>query len=289
MKPIEYTPGMQLPEEGIILNYPQELYHMHEALSSSMLKEVLRTPLHYYKKYILKEPQEQTPQLIFGNLMHKALLEPKDFNARKLVMPDFGDKRTKMAKEAQQLWQAQNYRPDAIILNEDDAKKITGMLQRIQDHSVISNLFKDGVAEVTVFWIDPVHNVKCRCRGDYYLQKDFFLLDYKSTKSAQPKYFMNDAEHFHYDLQVMHYKRGFEKVGMEVKEIGIVAQEKEEPYLLKPYRCNEIFQERGDKKRNFAIKKIKECVMKGAWPGYSEEFYELTAPMWTQYEDEQYE
>ena len=82
MSPLDLTPGIhQIPEVD---------YHSLTAISRSDLKLYDRSPAHYYAARLdpNRVEKEPTPALIAGRILHCAILEPKEFNSRFVVVPE---------------------------------------------------------------------------------------------------------------------------------------------------------------------------------------------------------
>ena len=68
---------------------------------------------------------------------------------------------------------------------------------------------------------------------DLYKPGEIYVVDYKTTKSCDPKEFADSVKYWGYDMQAAWYRRGMEKAGYSVKEFAFVAQEKVPPYASK--------------------------------------------------------
>ena len=55
-----------------------EEYHADPAISASQLKEIGKSPFHYWKRYVDpdRSPSEPTAAMRLGSLVHCAVLEP---------------------------------------------------------------------------------------------------------------------------------------------------------------------------------------------------------------------
>ena len=60
--------------EGVFYDMPASRYHMAQGVSNSMLKHLARSPAHL--QAYLDQPEEQTPAMLFGQIVHQLLLEP---------------------------------------------------------------------------------------------------------------------------------------------------------------------------------------------------------------------
>ena len=79
------------------LDIPEEVYHHRDikALSHSSLKLMKESPSKF--KWNMEHPRAQSRAQSLGTLVHKAVLEPDEFEKLYAPMPKF-DKRTKAGK-----------------------------------------------------------------------------------------------------------------------------------------------------------------------------------------------
>lgn len=77
----------------------------------------------------------------------------------------------------------------------------------IQEHPYFSKIFKGGMAEVSIFWVDPETNIPMKARIDYL--KPNAILDYKTLYVARNKSArlaaLNAIKYEHYDIQTAVY------------------------------------------------------------------------------------
>jgi hypothetical protein len=113
------------------------------------------------------------------------------------------------------------------------------MKENIIDEANMYLQADDKLPEASFFWYED--KVLCKCRPDLIcppfkgLHKpgEIYVVDYKTTKSCDPKQFADSVKYWGYDMQAAWYRRGMEKAGYNVKEFAFVAQEKFPPYASK--------------------------------------------------------
>ena len=207
------------------------------AMSSSGLKELVRSPAHY-KAYIEAEPID-TVALNFGRASHKAILE-NDINSI-ICMPKI-DKRTKQGKADYEEFIAQS--EDKIVLAEQEYKTLIEMQKVALEHENMQKLLKEAKKEVSIFWQELAFDLDCKCRVDAICNFDIFeahiLLDYKTCIDASPDGFVRQIINYRYDIQNAWYKRGFQasNLGAECSFI-FIAQEKTPPFAIGIYEIEE--------------------------------------------------
>src|SRR5690349_3941280 len=77
-----------------LFRVPMDLYHAGPGISSTGIKEILKSPAHY-KAYL--EGQEDTDAFRLGRLVHMRLLEPEAYVDSVVISPQV-DARTKEGK-----------------------------------------------------------------------------------------------------------------------------------------------------------------------------------------------
>ena len=98
-------------------------------LSSSQIKDVLRTPAHFYAKHMAVDKKTNAPTLnmLLGTVVHSLLLEPDRFDSEYVVSQKF-DRRTKQGKADAAEFEAAN--AEKVVIDEaiySEAKQITAL------------------------------------------------------------------------------------------------------------------------------------------------------------------
>ncbi len=79
----QIEPEQQWPthfEPGRYENVPNEVYHSANGISSTMLKDVLISPMYYHGRHIAGTiPREQNDAMLRGTIIHSYVLEPEKF------------------------------------------------------------------------------------------------------------------------------------------------------------------------------------------------------------------
>lgn len=253
-----------------------EEYHAdRSAVSSSGLKELLRSPMHF-QHYLNGEKQEREVFRI-GTAIHTALLEPDRFAAEYVISPEKG--RTKEAKAAYEEFIKAH--PGAKFVTKAELDMIDGIAEQVSKHAYASELLKIGVAEQSFFWTDEDTGILCKCRADL-LASSFAILDVKSTEDASRESFGRACANYMYDLSAAMYQEGIEKVTGERLEFAFLAVEKKAPYGIALYRADEEFLEKGRAKFRRALRILQDCRHSGLYPSYQPNgaFEDISLPRW---------
>lgn len=79
----QFEPAQQWPtrfEPGRYENVPNGVYHTANGISSTMLKDVLISPMYYHGRHIAGTiPREQNDAMLRGTIIHSFILEPEKF------------------------------------------------------------------------------------------------------------------------------------------------------------------------------------------------------------------
>lgn len=231
-----------------LLKIPDKDYHSKDALSSTALKEFIRSPAHYKAFVDNKRPQTDAQRL--GSLIHKAILEPTEFD--KLLRVDPGmDLKTKDGRE--QLIEFSEELPedaivitsrtsldsfsrhigDKLIVKESEFENIKKMQQVAHEHkSFYEYLSAPGrIVEHCVF--DNIYGCDVKIKPDLIVGD--YLIDYKTTQDASTNSFKYDIRKYKYDFQLIYYGLVLKHATGKSYNKLIIAQEKQPPFAIQIY------------------------------------------------------
>jgi hypothetical protein len=127
------------------------------------------------------------------------------------------------------------------VIKEIEDTHIKGMKANIIEEGNSYLQAEGKLPEASFFWYED--KVLCKCRPDLIcppfkepaVPGEIYVVDYKTTKSCDPKEFADSVKYWGYDMQAAWYRRGMHKAGYDVKEFAFVAQEKLPPYASKVF------------------------------------------------------
>ena len=279
-----------------LFRLPMDLYHAGPGISSSGLKEILKSPAHY--QAAKAEPQADTTSLRFGRLVHMRLLEPDVFKATAYVRrekpkeperpADLADvnRKSKAGKELLDTWEA-SWRPayaQSLIdwENEGQGKELMSASEALvieniaavaEKNKLASAIFSRGDAEVSCYWTDEATGVLCKARADF--MRDGTIFDLKTCYNAQPREFRNAVAKYRYDLSAAFYIDGFETVA-PVKNFAWIAVESAAPHCIGFYAADAETLATGRSDYRRALETFAACEKSGEWPGYEQTFLNLS-------------
>lgn len=187
-----------LQEEIVGMAYNDDFYYNYlgkNALSSSSLKTILKSPKTYRNILNYGDPNSDSPALSAGKLAHWMILEPHKIN--KLHFVDATTKNTKIYKEAKA-----KYGEVFLTKEKNAAERLTDAVLR--NEAAIKLLNK---SEFEVPQVQMLDGLPFRGKADI-IQGDT-IIDYKTT--AELNTFKYSADKFGYDLQAWLYLKLFDK------------------------------------------------------------------------------
>ena len=249
-------------------------YHSDPAVSASHLHAISKSPAHYYARYLApnRPPSIQTSAMLFGSLVHTAVLEPDELSKRYGVCPP---RNTKAGKEA-----AAQMKADGIeAITQTDWDAAAAISEAVYDHPIAGDLLSQGAPEQSFWWDDKDSGLRCKCRPDW-LRSDGIVVDLKTTQDASPKGFAKSVANFRYHVQARHYLNG-----LEAERFVFIAVEKTYPYAVGVYELDGEALMEGGKLVQRDLRRIARCRELDQWPGYSYEITRLSLPLWAYNDD----
>ena len=210
MKPIQELSEYDCEQRGDAFIYPDipnELYHSEVGISSSTLRKFGHSQLH-----AINEEQKTTDAMNFGTAAHYMLVEGEVvFNQEVAVL--MGSPYTKAYKENK----ADMLERYSCVIKETELNHIKGMKENIIDEANMYLQADDKLPEASFFWYED--KVLCKCRPDLIcppfkgLHKpgEIYVVDYKTTKSCDPKQFADSVKYWGYDMQAAWYRRSMDR------------------------------------------------------------------------------
>ena len=289
----------ELPTTFLIEHLSNEQYHARPEFSSSQLKDLLRSPAHFYSHNIAKEHvKESKKHLDFGTLAHTLFLEPEKFSAEFVVLPANAPKQpTDVMRNAKnpsadsiariEWWDAFNTKNTHKIIITDNqlagAQRIVENLKSLNMYALMQNDY--GFAEASIFFIDPLYNLTLRIRLDWHIAPcsrfpNGLILDVKTSKDARACSFSKDCGKYAYDLSAAMYQEGFQQYYKteEKPDFIYLVAENDAPFLAKQYKASETFLAYGEHRYNKAKELLAESLLINEWDGYSIDLEEISLP-----------
>ncbi len=232
-------------------------YLENPALGRSTLDKIRKSPLHLL--HYMEHGEADTPAFLQGRVLHRLLLEPKEFWLKTAVWKG-GDRRGKA-------WEAFKLEhPGKDIIKADEETLFLEIEEVWRSHPQTKMLLAGAEVEAATFWKGGACATSCKARADIISGDTIF--DLKTTSDLSK--FERDAWQYGYHRQAAWYLDGFRSgTGRAFKQFKFVVVEKSSPADFAIFTCSPDFIAAGreENRRNLGLYEI--CVETGKWPGYA--------------------
>jgi len=262
-------------------------YRAIDAVNISTLKDLIRlSPKHYQHR--LRSPRPDSPALAFGRLVHVAVLEPDDLEARYCVEPDFGDLRTKAARTARDEWRDAHAGIECV--SQEWWDKARAMADAVRGDELAASYLATGSPEVTLTWDDEETGIACKGRVDWIagpIGVHTAIVGLKTTRTISVDAFARGAVGYGYSPAWAFYSDGYERCyGRAIPSVEIVV-ESEPPHDVVCYEIPEEEFDEGRVEYRDALAQLDRCRRHDTWPGVSGgRLLTFRRPKWAQHRDD---
>lgn len=255
--------------EGLMPETSNENYHKRSELSSSDIKHMLISPLHFRRLALEKSELNRPSNSAFdlGTAAHSCYLEQTTDTF--VSGPDV-DRRTKKGKQDWADFVDAN--SGRIILPVDQHDRVLKMFDKVASNERASLLasMPGSIVEQSFLYLDEATGLRCKFRPDILNGDEEFIADYKTAISASPHEFAKAVARYHYHISAAHYIAGVERLtGKKIRNYKFVVQEKDEPFAVAIYDMTAEDIERSLKLRAQIMKRIAQCKETNSYPDWS--------------------
>ena len=246
-----------------ILTMTSEAYHAAAGVSNSALKWIRapKTPAHFKAKFLDKLiPDEETPALRMGSLLHRCVLEPDTMEGAFYERPEgmkFTTKDGIAWKEAH---------ADKPILSPDDVATIKGVKDSVWSHPLASRLIPGSDCERSAFAGED--GLVLKSRFEILPRSGNIIADLKTCESADLASVEKAMGQWEYYVQAAFYLRVANLLGLDRSAFVFIFVEKSPPYAVAVYQPCDLVMQAGELIINRDIRVLKDCYASGDWPGY---------------------
>jgi exodeoxyribonuclease VIII len=245
---------------GIYDNISNDEYHKLEGISNSGISLILDCPArYYYEKLSGLCNKEKSNELLIGSAIDSRVFEPNLFTKQYTFLPD--DFKIKSGKKFEEYEKNEN----RYIFSRKDYKKILDITDAINNTNIFKNFKNTGKSQQTLIWEDE-NGVTLRSRPDW--MNDDFIVDLKTTRSANPKFFSRSIEEYNYHTQAFMQLEGAYKLDGKKRTHILLAIEKEEPYICEQFILNNDSLEKGRENCLRGAFIYQQCLENAYWPSY---------------------
>lgn len=287
-----------LSVNGRVVNDSMTKYLTAIGLSSSALKEALKTPLHFlYHQQKTFKPKD-TSHFELGTFIHSAFLEPRKFD-KVAVMPQVNRATNEGLIQAIQFyWQLLHKLPDWLLseLKQPALRQKLQELETESDYSVISEedaltvdivrrgfygygngllprLLQNAKYEVSMYGVDPSSGQKVKIRPDAMLLSEDVgvnaIVSLKTTSATTIEAFVSDAARYRYELsEGMYLDVASMVTGRQFTATIMIMVQTVIPFQIAVFYWSAEDLQVGKYKYRQAIDTVAECRSKGSYPGF---------------------
>ena len=289
-EPNYFDPNGELIE-GIYLDLPNDIYHELPALSSSKLKDFIKSPALYYRNYLsgIERKRTQAMKNTFdaGTHGHTLILEPQGYYSmffRDLMPSDLPDaihtaveieaelvklglkKSGSKAEKAERLYQAQS----EIKIFDIERQNHLKSFGEAEGKVIADAYFQNGLPEVAMIARCPSTGLMLKVKFDW-LRFDDIAVDMKTTLSTKPDKFLRQINDLHYDVQQEFYKYVAHLLDIPVYEFVFVATEYVNMDACQPYVLSSKREKIAYSKVQNGLSQLKVCQNNEKWFGWVED------------------
>ena len=270
-----------------IFTIPEDQYHAIRVVSSTLLKEMRKSPAHaraYLNQPVESEKslsEEKKKSFRDGKLIERAILEPHR-NKGLVVKPKGMSFATAEGKQ----WKAAQGAAEIITAEEDAMLK--GIVANVHADADVSAILKaKGKTQPSLFAVDEETGLQLKARLDW-LSDGNAILDIKSTVTADPDLhgFPREVAKYRYHIQAAFYLDMCARLGVRKDCFIFLAIEKKAPYAVTPIQLDALSINKGREEYRRLLLKYKQCKETNSWPFYSSGIQIVTVPDWALREQE---
>jgi hypothetical protein len=244
-----------------VCHTPAEQYHLFPEPSCSQLKELHRSPLAFYWRYVQRDsPPKSSDALAYGTLLHTwAELGEEAFWPLCKRPPDSCVTATGALSAKGREW-SKDLEPGSIVLTPADEEKLRPQTRNLLANSDVQRLLADRQdAEFNIRWSMAGHRVRCRVDG----ATSCFFYDWKTTRDSDPyKTWIKAAVEFGYQMQSAMYADAAVAIGYPHHRMRFIVTS-----TVWPYECVVgVLPERLiDKGRRMCVRLLNELQARREW------------------------
>lgn len=293
-----------LSANGRVISDDMSKYLAHRGESSSLLKEALKSPRHYYIARLSDDMQpkkKEAKHFEFGTFVHSAVLEPSKFRKVRTLpeanLSQSEDCRMMVRYISDVLgltpdvnlgeWKIKALRDELHKLF-DEAKKQGYTFIKPEDAQVIDiiragfNTYGNGILpklmrlvhpETSMYGVDASTGLRVKIRPDGFLLEEDFgvnaILSVKTTNASSIDAFIADCARYRYELsEGMYLKVASEITGRPFTATLMLMIQNTMPYQVALLFWDAEDLEIGKYKYTQALDVVKQCRDANTWPGF---------------------
>lgn len=225
-----------------------------------------------------------------GNAAHLLVLEPDVFKTKVALIE--GITKNGAPSRGYQSQDAKDKRDAAraaglIPLLPEQMEQVEGMRASIAADPIAQFAFRETEIERSMFWRDPEFGFWCKTRPDALPKSRRYLVDLKTSASADPEDFQRAVVNFGYHQQAAWYTDGVAEVlGEKPERFAFVVVGKTAPYLVTTCWLDDEAIGWGRILNRYARGLFAWCLERGEWPSFTPDItkppaaFTISLPEW---------
>lgn len=249
---------------------PPAVYHANTARTSrSRLRLMKQSPAHFHANV----PATATPDMIMGDAVHAAMLEPERFLRDYLLEPNFGNHAANPGRQLIKEWRDAHIDGRKLLVPKAKAAHVLEIAQTMREHPNVEPIINGGgLVESSVCWTDPETGEAMRARIDLVneIAAGTMLYDIKKVQDSSPEGFGRQVVHDLLYLQGAMYCEGYSRAtGVETCGITFIAFEESRPHAVGLHELSADYLELGSKLYHTLLDELARCRAADRWPDYA--------------------
>ncbi len=211
--------------------------------------------------------KKKSKPMDIGTLCHYGLLEPEKFPSQYAVFPaSVLDGRGYETTKAAENFRAEHEAAGRVVLKQADFEIVEQVVESVRWK--LGNLGWLGVKarrEQAVYWTEPTTGLPCKTLLDWLIEttQTAYVLDFKTSNSADPKAFRYACEDFGYFFQDAHYSEGAGLVTGKPVEFLFVVAETKFPFRTSIQKLSDRDRQAAAENRLRTMAELKSCLRTG--------------------------
>lgn len=278
----------ELARQGVfVVGMPNDDYHAYEGISSTGIKNILRSPAHFKCDVF-----ERSRAMEIGSAIHAAVLEMDYFKEKYMLLDDVPTRQKPEYKAAVKALSTKDADGNStgdgsqFVFISKECDNLRGMYQSIKRNKTAMAIYQqDGFSELAAFVECPETGALLRCKFDR-ISMSGVTLDLKKCQDARKDAFTRAIGSYGYYIQAAFYCHVYKLITGCDLTFKFNAVEEKAPWGSKVYTASEGSKTLGEFKFKEALGIYKECLDKDEWPNYDDTDEEIDVPNWVMYEYE---
>lgn len=278
--------GKTIKENGVYANIPMDDYHgnVHllngPSVSKSALKHILPvhggSPKAFWGRWKWNPGHvvpKTSPALEFGKAVHFLLLGEGTFRDHYAIRPEtYVDEKgvekpwSGNSNKCKQ-WLADAASKGLTVFTDDQLKTINRMAEDAADYPEVQQGILNGRAERSMLYRDPETGIWLRSRPDVIPAADGVFCDLKSTSSMDEDFLQRQIFDCGYYLQAAMNRMVCRGLGIPFETFALLYVLNDDVPDTAHVEIDTFTMDRGEACVRWALRKIRECLDAGYWPG----------------------